>query len=69
MPSILLLAAVILMTLFANIYYNHQCLVFMPVIGFYHLVSSRSGTYTFYWVFLLALHDSLLTSEIAITVT
>ena len=55
MLSTLFVAAVILMTLFANTYYNHQCLecmhviglyflISMPVIGFYYLVSYISRT-------------------------
>ena len=67
MPSTLFVAAVILMALFAKIYYNHHLLVFWPVIGLPDLgLTSKVG---FSAVFRLALHDSLLNSTIAITVT
>ena len=45
MLSTLFVAAVILMTLFANIYYNHQCLECMPVIGLYFF-----DMYACYWI-------------------
>ena len=38
MLSTLFVAAVIIMILFANIYYSHQCLKCMPVIGSYYLI-------------------------------
>ena len=37
-PSTLFAVAVILVTLFANIYYNHQCLECIPIIGLYFLI-------------------------------
>ena len=38
MLSMLFVAAVILMTLFANIYYNHQYLECLPAIGLHYLI-------------------------------
>jgi hypothetical protein len=66
MLSSLIVAAVIVMTLFANIYYNQQCLVCTFVIGFNYL--GLTSKIDFLVVFQLTLHDYLLTSEISLTV-